>query len=382
MAVQQTTISNDTTIELVRSLFTTLLNTVVMAVSFTCVGILVLSGTHSIVLSILTFLGSGCALVRIGVVLRYRKRAGDPFLDIQAAQRLETYFAAAYCTFAVTFGLFCAVAFAVTPADTRTVIIGLLFGYGAGVAAGVSLRPWIGVSSILIATIPTILVAWSTTDLTRMAAGWLLAVFLAGGVRSIFARHQTTAADIAMRRSFSRLARHDHLTGLLNRLSLRERFDAFAQAAGGVDIIAVHCLDLDRFKPVNDRYGHPVGDALLKAVAVRIEAVLQESDFAARTGGDEFVIVQTQARHADEVDALAELLICAIAAPFPISEFNICIGTSIGYVLSSEYGTDIDNLVARADEALCAVKRAGGGIRRYDGTSDGSKCDPLISLAA
>ena len=365
MALRKPDIPDDTTIELVRSLFATLSPTTIMAVSFATIGILVATHSHSVTLNILVLLGCIASLVRLAVVLRYRKQATDALLDLQAAQRLERRFAMPYVSFAVIFGLFCATAFAITSGDARTVIIGLLVGYGAGVAAGLSLRPRIGVSSILVATLPTIVVAWSVPSTMRVAVGSLLAVFLAGGVQSILKRYRATAADITMRRSFSTLARRDHLTGLLNRLSLRERFEAFAAAAGGVDIIAVHCLDLDRFKPVNDRYGHPVGDCLLKAVAARIEATLRECDFAARTGGDEFIIVQTQAKSDSEVDALARRLVDTIATPFVIDRLDIRVETSVGYILSSDYGSDIDDLVARADEALCAVKRTGGGVARY-----------------
>lgn len=133
----------------------------------------------------------------------------------------------------------------------------------------------------------------------------------------------------------------------------------------GVNIIAVHCLDLDRFKPVNDRYGHPVGDLLLKAVAGRIEASLRECDFVARTGGDEFVIVQTQAKNIGEVEALARRLVATIAARFIIDTIDIRVETSIGHILSSDYGTDIEKLVVHADKAVCAVKRTGGGVVRY-----------------
>ena len=379
---QTLNVPDDTTIELVRSLFTTLLPTTIMALSFTIVGVLTVSETHSAVLGALVLLGCVASIARFWVLLGCRRQAWDNFLDLTSAKRLERRFAAAYLSFAIIFGLFCATAYAIAPADTRTVVVGLLFGYGAGVAAGHSLRPWISIPSIIVATVPTIVVAVAAGSVMHVAVGLLLAVFLAGGVHSMLKRYRATAADITMRRSFSNLARRDHLTGLLNRLALREKFDAFAKAAGGVDIIAVHCLDLDRFKPVNDCYGHPVGDALLKAVAGRLEAVLRECDFAARTGGDEFVIVQTQAKHADEVDALASRIVVAIAEPFEIDGLDIQIATSVGYILSSQYGTDIDTLVARADEALCNVKRNGGGIAQYDAQTASPEPRPTVALAA
>jgi diguanylate cyclase len=243
--------------------------------------------------------------------------------------------------------------------------VGLLFGYGAGVAAGVALRPRIAVAAVLVAIVPSILVALVSADLIHIAAGALLAIFLAGGISSMVARHQITSRGITMRRTYGRLARQDDLTGMPNRLSLREAFEHFAEVAGGSDVLAVHCLDLDRFKPVNDRYGHPAGDALLCAVSERLSGVLRSGDIAARLGGDEFVILQTGARHPGEADLLARRIARAIAQPFSILGHQIVIGTSIGYALFPDHGRDLDDLIARADEALVRVKREGGGVAVY-----------------
>lgn len=191
-------------------------------------------------------------------------------------------------------------------------------------------------------------------------------VFLIGGCYSMVLRYRITAADIAMRRSFSILARRDHLTGLPNRLSLRELFKEFARGTERLDIVAVHCLDLDRFKPVNDRFGHSVGDALLTAVAHRLLGVIRDGDFAARIGGDEFVIIQVQTSDPEDALALAARIVAAIAKPFVIDKHIVRIATSVGYVLSPTNGSDLGQLMDLADQALCSVKRRGGGIQRYD----------------
>ena len=172
-------------------------------------------------------------------------------------RRFELRFALAYFSFAVVLGAFGARAFAVATPEAHMLIVGLLFGYGAGVAMGLSLRPWISVPSILAVIMPTIIVALSYPDIVNRAVGILLALFLAGGVESMIARYRSIVRRSTMRRLFATLARSDHLTSLPNRLSLRERFDEYV-ASGGGNRIAVHCLDLDRFKPVNDCYGRPV----------------------------------------------------------------------------------------------------------------------------
>jgi hypothetical protein len=140
MAPKKPDLPDDTTIELVRSLFTTLLPTTIMAVSFAAIGILVATRSQSYALDALVLLGCIASLVRVAVLVLHRKQATDAFPDLQSARRLEQRFAVAYVIFAVIFGLFSATAFAVTSDDARIVIIGLLVGYGVGVAAGLSLR--------------------------------------------------------------------------------------------------------------------------------------------------------------------------------------------------------------------------------------------------
>lgn len=382
MAKFESRLPDDTYIDLVRSLFLTLVPTTIMAVSFLTIGSLVAYQTRATSIVTLVSLGALAALARIAVLLRYRRQVADARLTTDLARSLERRFSGAYLSFAAVFGVFCAVALVEAPVLSNACIVGLLFGYGAGVAAGVSLRPWISVPSLLVATVPPIAVMWSTPDAVHWALGLLTMVFVGGAIQTMSERYRKAAGDITMRRSFSLLARRDHLTGLPNRLSLRERYEEFARAAGGADIIAVHCLDLDRFKPVNDRFGHPVGDALLKAVADRLLSNIRECDFAARIGGDEFVIVQTEAKNLEEVRALATRIVSAIAEPFCIAGHTIQIATSVGYVLSSTHGSDLSRLVAGADQALCAVKARGGGIQQCAALSDPANYDAGVRIAA
>jgi diguanylate cyclase (GGDEF)-like protein len=125
--------------------------------------------------------------------------------------------------------------------------------------------------------------------------------------------------------------------------------------------LAVHCLDLDRFKPINDSYGHPVGDLLLKAVSQRLSRTLREGDFAARVGGDEFVVVQRGLKDGTEAKLLGERIVRVVSEPYRVNDLTITIGTSIGFALVSEHGHTLDKLIAAADEALLRAKAAGGG---------------------
>lgn len=198
-----------TYIELVASLFSTLLPTAIMAMSFLGIAVLITSQTPDSALTFLMFAGSIAAAARLTVVLLYRRRVADPALSVEKARYFERHFATAYLAFALVFGLFEARAFMIAAPATRMAIVGLLFGYGAGVAAGLSMRPWISVPSMLIAIVPTIIVAWSFPDITFWATGALLAVFLAGGIQSVFARYRQAAADITRRQLFATLARSD-----------------------------------------------------------------------------------------------------------------------------------------------------------------------------
>ncbi len=355
-----------TYIDLVRTLFATLTTTIIMAASFVGVSALVIDQVRHPALIALASLGMLAAAARIAVLLLYRRTAEEDGLDFDTARRLERWFAIPYLSFAVIFGAFAAFSVLVVHADVRTLIIGLLFGYSAGVAAGLAMRPWISVTAVLAAVVPTIVASAFGRDINLWATGALLAIFLFGGVQNILNRYRAVVSKTNMHRLFVTLARQDHLTGLPNRLSLRERFESAGRTSAG-SLMAVHCLDLDRFKPVNDQFGHPVGDLLLKAVSDRLVGLLRRDDFAARMGGDEFIVVQAGIAHADEADMLARRIVRAIAQPYSIQGHEVVIGTSVGFVLSPEFGTDLDKLVACADEALYEVKRSGGGVGAYRG---------------
>ncbi len=169
--------------------------------------------------------------------------------------------------------------------------------------------------------------------------------------------------DISQRkegeRRLAHMARHDPLTGLPNRLLFRERLDqeiARIRRGGG---FALLCLDLDRFKRVNDTLGHQAGDSLLCAVAERVRSELGVGDVAARLGGDEFVILQAGDGSPEEAIRLARRLITAMASPVDLDGHPTGIGSSIGIALAPSVSTDPDLLYARADQALYRAKVAG-----------------------
>lgn len=180
----------------------------------------------------------------------------------------------------------------------------------------------------------------------------------------------TTYMDITERHrseaKIAYMARHDELTGLPNRAVLRERLDqAIKGVRGGDRQFAVHVLDLDRFKEINDTLGHPVGDALLKAVAERLRSCVREGDTLARLGGDELCIIQSVADASAEAAALADRVIDALSQPFDLDEHRATIGVSIGIAIMPADGSDADQLIRSADLALYRAKSERRGTYRF-----------------
>ncbi|MEH3119663.1 MAG: EAL domain-containing protein [Methylorubrum populi] len=167
------------------------------------------------------------------------------------------------------------------------------------------------------------------------------------------------------------MARRDALTGLANRMVFGERLEeASAGLAAGIGF-ATLCLDLDRFKEVNDTLGHPVGDSLLRGAAERLQGCLRESDLVARLGGDEFAIVQAGSQVREDAIALARRLIAAFQQPFVLDGHTVAVGLSIGISLAPEHGTSPEKLLKSADLALYRAKAAGrGGWSFFDEEMD------------
>ncbi|PZR24893.1 MAG: hypothetical protein DI538_27820, partial [Azospira oryzae] len=159
----------------------------------------------------------------------------------------------------------------------------------------------------------------------------------------------------------------DALTQLLNRAGFdagtQQRMQDARQEASG-RYLALLYLDLDRFKPVNDTYGHPTGDALLKAVALRLRHTLRPDDLVARLGGDEFAVMLTQLGHPEDAGRIADKLLRVLTTPFHIGDLRLEIGVSIGYSVVQDGQAALHDLVAAADSHLYEAKRAGRGSWR------------------
>jgi diguanylate cyclase (GGDEF)-like protein/PAS domain S-box-containing protein len=177
------------------------------------------------------------------------------------------------------------------------------------------------------------------------------------------------------------LANVDVLSGLPNRGRVRQLLgEALRSATSGNVPCAIMFLDLDGFKPVNDTFGHPKGDAVLRAVAKRLVDEVGADGHVGRMGGDEFAIVVTDAQSRKKVEALADRIIVAIKEPYQIDQTEIRIGVSIGCAFGPIDGATVDDLILKADLALYQAKDAGRGVARYFSSELQSEQDDRVRL--
>ena len=177
------------------------------------------------------------------------------------------------------------------------------------------------------------------------------------------------------------LANMDVLSGLPNRGRVRQLLGESLRTATTSNVpCAIMFLDLDGFKPVNDTFGHPKGDAVLQAVAKRLCDEVGGDGHVGRMGGDEFAIVVTDAQSRRKVEGLADRIIKSIAEPYMIDQTEIRIGVSIGCAFGPIDGATVDDLILKADLALYEAKDAGRGVAKYFSAELQSEQDDRIRL--
>ncbi|WP_168192768.1 putative bifunctional diguanylate cyclase/phosphodiesterase [Undibacter mobilis] len=162
------------------------------------------------------------------------------------------------------------------------------------------------------------------------------------------------------------LAHHDSLTGLANRARLMERLEtALAESASTGALVAVHMIDIDHFKQVNDSLGHDVGDALLGVIGKRLRMTTRIEDMVARFGGDEFVVVQTGLVSATQAEEFAKRTIAGLKAPMHIKGQELTMTCTVGIAMGPADGKSAARLIKSADLALYAAKAAGRNCARF-----------------
>ena len=202
-------------------------------------------------------------------------------------------------------------------------------------------------------------------------AAWVTVPAETGAGNEVVAIVRDISARAAAEARIAFLARHDPLTGLANRLLFQERAEDALRRVGRGETMAVLCLDLDRFKSVNDTLGHAAGDALLRAVAERLGACAREVDAVARLGGDEFALLQVGISRPDDAAVLAVRVLEVLSGPVEIAGQTVRLGASLGIAIGPRDGTAYETLMQKADVALYRAKAEGRGAWRfYDAAMD------------
>ena len=199
------------------------------------------------------------------------------------------------------------------------------------------------------------LISWGKLGLTLLIA-FITFGFMVAYARLYF-RSEMQRAEMTVR--LFHLANHDALTGLANRNLLSDRLNhAISQTARQKGKLAVLFLDLEKFKDVNDTYGHDAGDDVLRCVAERLQTCVRTGDSIARLGGDEFVLVLENITSQEDVDHVMEKIKLDFEQIFEVNSHSIRLGISIGSAIYPEDGTDMDTLINHADSSMFEDKRS------------------------
>ncbi|UZE52340.1 EAL domain-containing protein [Rhodopseudomonas sp. P2A-2r] len=190
-----------------------------------------------------------------------------------------------------------------------------------------------------------------------ITAATTVVILILFGVAALFARHEREKRDTDQHVHY--LAHHDSMTGTLNRGSFLASLTGAMSRLQSRSRVAVHYIDLDRFKEINDQLGHGVGDELLRAVAKRLKRLLGPEDIISRLGGDEFAVAQTNLQDPGEVGVMADRITRALAKPFQLSHHSVIVSGSVGSAGATVSHATGDELLEDADIALYRAKHAG-----------------------
>ena len=314
-------------------------------ISQAIVGTITTRQTGDIATAVLTALCVVVTFVRAFDVLAYRRRfAGKMPPDRAEAARWELRYAAGTWMTALILGLAAARSLVLDDGICSLMAIGIAFGFGAGILARLSLRPVVAVADLLAISMPAIVVTFMQPDVPHVGLGLMFTIYFVGGLEMVRLGYNSTINHITLKRQFEQLARLDPLTGIFNRSILdTDLVQMMADSKAGA--VALHAIDLDHFKAANDRFGHPVGDAVLKHVAARLKSVSGPGDLIVRMGGDEFILVQKSASCSGG-ESMAQRIFELVSAPYRVAGHDVVFGASIGVAVSPGDGRSVDALLS------------------------------------
>jgi diguanylate cyclase (GGDEF)-like protein len=355
MESERASISDAVYVEVITGLHGTTMPTILAAACLAMVGAITTYETGDMVTAALTVAGIVVAVVRLFEIFAFRRRlARLPQLGRAEGARWERCYVAGTVVTALILGLFAARSIVLGDALCCVMAIGIGFGFGAGVVARLALRPVAALLDLIAIAAPAAIVTFMQPDLRHVGLGLLILMYVVASFEMVRLSFNASINQITLKRQFEQLSRIDPMTGVANRSVLATDLPAMLAAR----TIAVHTLDLDRFKEANDRFGHPVGDALLKQVAGRLRAIAATDDLVVRLGGDEFVLVQRAVRDAE---AMAQRIVQSISAPYDVDGQAIELGVSVGVAVAPNDGRTAEALLSRSDRALYRAKESRGG---------------------
>lgn len=354
--------------ELVELLYTALPQVLAISVTSVCGGVAlaILGGdTGYALISGLLFL---TAAVRVSTLVRYKAHA--PNLSDRDVVIWEHIYGVCAAAFSIALGMLSYRALRLGDAPGAWVAFGLSMSYCVGMVSRAAIRPWIVLTASALLLAPTIVAGLLRPEWPYKIGAIMLVLFWMT-LREASLHLSTSFIDrLEAKHALARQAAQDFLTGLPNRAAF---LSALRNIEGHVAIIAI---DLDDFKPVNDRFGHHTGDELLRQVAARLTECIGDHGLAARYGGDEFMLLREvedgPAGHAAAL-ALTRQAVLALSMPYLLSGLPVRIGASAGILVTENTSAAPENgatdLLERVDRALYAAKRAGGG--RWKWSEDG-----------
>lgn len=345
---------------LVSELTSTITPTTIMGLTILAIGLFAYESLGGIGIMLATISGSVSSLAKVFVTVAHRRSNATKRATVEDAARWEMAHGLLTFVVAASVGSLATVVFTYSDLSLHILATALIFGYSAGVAIRISVRPFIAATAIMIAGIPTTISAMLYGDTAHWILATVFVAFLVAAMQSVWHVYGTATRQICLRLEMQHQARHDPLTGLRNRTALGEAFKTLSRPEDA--LICVHCFDLDGFKSVNDRFGHAVGDELLASIGNRLRENLDHPSIAVRVGGDEFAILQPDVRHPVEADLLARNIVNVLCLPYLIAGEDITIGVSLGYTMALSGSAKLEHMMAIADKASYRAKRNGGGV--------------------
>lgn len=349
--------------ELVRALYSTPKS--VLAASLVAMCIMAVAGILSgdwVAYSTFLLLFGGIGLARTTIISRFRS-ANIELMDTPVLAYWERVFLAGAWAFAGLTGIVGAYSMLAHPGHEVEILTSCAaIGYMAGISSRNASRPTITVGQISAICVPFLAGLVLRADLMHLTlAAFILSLYISTIYMSrsihenIVLRHRAHA-------ELERAALYDALTGLKNRTAFIRHINDQLSAASGSHprTVALVAVDLDRFKDVNDRLGHPAGDAVLKETARRISEAVGLPHEISRIGGDEFLIALKGAGPEQALET-TKRLIAVLSETYHVGPTEITCGASIGFAIGPQHGTNFDELMRNADLALYSAKSSGRG---------------------